>query len=177
MAAEEAPEWIEALEAALPGRDRRELEGWAVWLREIWSDSANTLDILRHMTPPEDFVSGLGHLLSHLELIAYDLPVVDDKMHGLYEAIDGEPHEARDYHVELIQDQIAGWWPGDEAEKAAEQIVDLRSTLRILSEAVRSFDLTAMKDASEETNRHELQDKLDATIRDATLLREHLGDD
>jgi hypothetical protein len=151
--AEPPPDWIDALSEALPGRDRRELEGWAVWFKTLWSDSDQAVELLRQAAQSGGLSGGPMALQRQLEVMGRHVPEVEAHLRRLAVEITGKP---------------AGQRAVGELDAEA---LELKTALRLL---IGTLD-DAQGDASSET-RQELRDQLDEAIREASALREKLGD-
>jgi hypothetical protein len=153
MAEQQQPDWIDSLSEALPGRDRREIEGWAVWFKTLWSDSDRALELLRLAAQPGGLGGGPTALLRHLEAMGRHDAEVEAHLRRLAAESTGAPVSAR----------VAG--------ELDAQALELKMALRLL---IGTLD-DVQGDASSET-RQELRDQLGEAIREASALREKLGD-
>src|SRR3954447_2242995 len=95
MAEIQPPDWVDALSEALPGTDRRAIEGWAVWFRTLWGDSERALELLRQAGRRGGLADGPTELLRHIELMGRHLPEVEAHLQRLQREIKGEPSEQR----------------------------------------------------------------------------------
>src|SRR5688572_19121770 len=84
------PDWRDALSEALPGTDRRAIEGWAVWFRTLWGDSERALERLREAGRSGGLRDGPAALLRHLELMGRDLPEIEAHLQRLQREINGD---------------------------------------------------------------------------------------
>jgi hypothetical protein len=147
----EPPDWIDALSAALPGTDRRAIEGWAVWFKTLWSDSDRALELLRLASQPDGLAAGPRALVRHLELMGRHVSEVESHLRRLSEEITGLPQQ--------------------HGEGGGLNTAELKSALCDVIGAID--DLGASDDADA---RQQLGDQLDEAIRVATALRASLDD-
>ena len=151
--AEQQPDFIDALSEALPGTDRRAIEGWAVWLKTLWSDSDRALELLRDAAHSGGLTGGPAALLRHLDLMGRHVPEVEAHLRRLSQEITGAPAQTR-----AVGELDA-------------QALELKTALRLL---IGTLD-DAQGDTSAET-RQDLRNQLDEAIREAAALREKLGE-
>lgn len=152
--AEQQPDWIDALSEALPGRDRREIEGWAVWFKTLWSDSDRALELLQSAARSGGLSGGPTELLRHLDVMGRHEAEVEAHLRRLAQEITGAPVSPRG------------------AGELDAQATELKTALRLL---IGTLD-DVQGDASTDI-RQELRDQLDEAIREASALREKLGED
>ena len=149
----EPPDFVDALSEALPGTDRRAIEGWAVWFKTLWSDSEHALELLRLAAQPGGLSGGPTALLRHLDVISRHTAEVEAHLRRLANEITGEPATRRGL------------------SELDAQALELKTALRLLAGTLDEMQ----GDASAET-RQELRDQLDEAIREASALRRKLGD-
>src|SRR3954462_7938292 len=90
MSESQPPNWVDALSEALPGTDRRAIEGWAVWFRTLWGDSERALELLRAAGRSGGLADGPTALLRHLEFMGRHLPEVEAHLQRLQQEIKGD---------------------------------------------------------------------------------------
>ena len=152
MSDNEAPNWIEALSAALPGTDRRAIEGWAVWFKTLWSDSDRALTLLQEASRPDGLTGGLDALLRHLNQMRRHVPEVEAHLQRLHGEIKGSPY----------REPAAGAVDGQTAE--------LQVALHLLAGTLDDFE------GGDRNVRTDLRDQLDEAIRLAAALRAKLDE-
>ena len=148
----EPPDFIDALSEALPGTDRRAIEGWAVWFKTLWGDSERALELLRLAAQPGGLSGGPTALLRHLDVLSRHTAEVEAHMRRLATEITGAPAGLRGL------------------SEVDAQALELKTALGLLAGTLDELQ----GDASAET-RQELRDQLDEAIREATALRQTLG--
>ena len=152
MAEAQPPDWIASLSEALPGTDRRAIEGWTVWFRTLWSDSERALELLRQAARSGGLADGPAAILRHIELMGRHLP------------------EAK-AHLQRLQRDITGDPPAHRALGEVDALaLDLKTALRALIGALDDFETTGTDDE------RQLREQLDEAIREATALRAKLDD-
>src|SRR6188768_940407 len=128
MAEAQPPDWIDALSAALPGTDRRAIEGWAVWFRTLWGDSERALELLRQAGRSGGLADGSTALLRHLELMGRHLPEVEA-------------------HLQRLQREIKGEAPAQRALGEVDALaLELKTALRALIGALDDFEAAGTDD-------------------------------
>ena len=123
MSESRPPEWTGSLSEALPGTDRRAIEGWAVWFRTLWGDSERALELLREAGRSGGLDDGPKALLRQLELMGRHLPEVEA-------------------HLQRVRRDIRGDAPAQRPLGEVDELaIELKTALRALVGALDDFEV------------------------------------